>query len=183
MRPRIAAAPLGEVIMQQVVTGYYDENGAWCLYPLMSKVITVTPVVQNNNAYDAGDVIFDAIEIPNCIPMPGGSAILDSIFCLDTNDQKAQMHLLLMNAATVLGTLDSAPDIDDTEALTAIANIELLAASYVDLGGASVLTKNGIGLPVQAASGSRSLWVAGFTTGTPTYLTGCLKLSFGFRYR
>lgn len=162
---------------------YYDENGAFSMFPLMSKVVSVIPTVLNADAYDAGDVIFDAVQIPNCIPSAGGSAILDSIVARCLADQKAQMHLVLMNAATSLGTKDAAPDIDDTEALTVIGNVELLAASYIDLGASSVLTKTAIGLPVQAASGSRSLWVAGFTTGTPTYATNSLRLDFGFRYR
>lgn len=162
---------------------YYDENGAFSHHPLMSKVVTVTPVVLNADALDAGDVAFDAVEIPNCLLKPGGSAILDSVVCIDTADQKAQMHLVLMNANTSIGTKDSAPDIDDTEALTIVGYTELLAASYIDLGGAAILSKVGLGLPVQGASSSRSLWVAGFTTGTPTYTTGCLRLQFGFRYR
>lgn len=144
-------------------------------------VITVTPTVQNNNAYDANDVIFDAVEIPLAVPVAGGTAILDSIVVIDTADQKAQMHLVFMNAATSLGTLDSAPDIDDTEVLTVIGTVEVLAASYNDLGANSVATKTAVGLAVKAASGTRSLWVAAWSTGTPTYLTGCLKIQLGFR--
>lgn len=169
--------------MNGVINGYYDINGAFAMQPLMSQVISVTPTVLNADAYDAGDVLFDAVEIPNCIPLAGGSAILDSIVCRCLADQKAQMHLVLMNANTSLGTKDAAPDIDDTEVLTVIGTVELLAASYIDLGANSVLTKALIGLPVQAASGSRSLYVAGFSTGTPTYATSSLRLDFGFRYR
>jgi len=165
------------------INGYYDENGAFTHHPLMSKVVTVTPVLEAA-AQDAGDVIFDAVEIPQCLLAPGGSAILDSIVCVDADDQKAQMHLVLMTALIGLGTKNAAPDITDAEALAnVIGHVELLAASYVDLGGASVLTKLGLAMPVQGASGSRSLWVAGFTTGTPTYSVGGLRLRFGFRYR
>lgn len=169
--------------MDGVINGYYDINGAFAMQPLMSQVVSVTPTVLNSDAYDAGDVIFGAVEIPNCIPLAGGSAYLDSIVCRCLADQKAQMHLVLMNAATSLGTKDAAPDIDDTEVLTVLGTVELLAASYIDLGANSVLTKAAIGLPVQAASGSKSLWVAGFSTGTPTYATGSVRLDFGFRYR
>lgn len=143
-------------------------------------VVTVTPTVLNNDAYDAGDVIFDAATITNAVPVAGGSALLQSIVVTDTADQKAQLHLVFMNAATSLGTKDSAPDIDDTEALTVLGTVEILAASYIDLGGASVATKTAVGLVLEAASSSRDLYVAAFSTGTPTYATGSLTIRFGF---
>lgn len=144
-----------------------------------ADVITVTPTVETT-ALDAGDVVFDVATITNAARVSGGTVTLDSITVIDKADQKAQLHLVFFNAATSLGTVDGAPDIDDTEVLTVVGHYEVAAASYVDLGANSVFSAGNINKKMKT-SGSANLYVAAFTTGTPTYAAAtALQIQFGF---
>lgn len=142
-------------------------------------VITITPTLDNANALDAGDTVFDATVITGAIRLSGGSALLESIVVADKDDQKAQLRLCFFDSAVIFGTIDSAPGLSDADSLKCVGTVEVLAADYIDLGGASVATIKGIGLLCKAA-GSANLYVAAFTSGTPTYTTGGLQLRLGF---
>lgn len=142
-------------------------------------LITITPTVLNADAYDAGDVVFDSTAISNAVRLLGGQAMLQSVVVADKGDQKAQLRLVFLDSNVTLGTADAAPSISDANALKVLGTVEVLAADYIDLGGASVATVRNIGLPIEAASGSTDVYVAAFTSGTPTYSTGDLQLRFG----
>ena len=142
-------------------------------------VITVTPTVLNNDAYDAGDVVFDATVITGAIRVSGGSAMLQSIVVTDKDDQKAQLRLVFFDSAVTFGTADSAPSLSDADSLKCVGHVEILAADYVDYGGVSIVSMGAIG-KLMKASGSANLYVAAMTSGTPTYTTGGLQLRFGF---
>lgn len=142
-------------------------------------IITVTPTVLNADAYDAGDVVFDTTAITDAVRVNGGRALLQSLVVADKDDQKAQLRLVFLDSDVTLGTADAAPSISDANALKVLGTVEVLAADYVDLGGASVATLRSIGLLLEAASDARDIYVAAFTSGTPTYTTGGLQLRFG----
>ena len=144
-------------------------------------VITVTPVC-DTNAYSAGDLIFDAVEVPLAVREPGGTAILQTLVILDKADQQVPFTLIVANAATDFGTINSAPDPDDTECQTVIGWVPVAASDYIDLGGADIACICNIGLLVKAAAGTRSIWLAAMNgTGTPTYgAAGALVLQLGF---
>lgn len=141
-------------------------------------VISVTPTVLNADALDAGDVAFDSAEVAGAVRVSAGKSLLQSLVVIDRDDQKAQLRLVFLGANTSLGTKDSAPDIDDTEALDVLGTIEVAAADYIDLGANSVATIRNIGLLLKPTTGT-SVWVAAFTSGTPTYTTGGLRLKLG----
>jgi len=146
-------------------------------------VITVTPTVGAGAdfTFDAGDLIFDSAEIANAVTRPGGVAWLQSIVVLCKADAKAAFTLVFANASTDFGTVDGAPNPDDTEALTVIGTVAVAASDYVDLGASSVATLRNIALPLKAAAGATSLYVAGINgTGTPTFESGGLVLKLGF---
>lgn len=144
-------------------------------------VITVTPTVLNNDAYDASDLLFDSAEIAGAVRTVGGCAFLESVTLLDKADQKVALNLVFANAATDFGTLDSAPDPDDTECATVVGIVPVAVADYVDLGGAAVATVKNLHLLLKAGAATTSLWVAGINgAGTPTYTTGALVLQLGF---
>lgn len=145
----------------------------------MVDLITVTPTVLNNDAYDAGDVVFDATAITNAVRAVGACALLQSLVVADKDDQKAQLRLVFLDSSATLGTADAAPSISDANTLKVLGTVEVAASDYVDLGGASVATIRGIGLLLEAAADSRDIYVAAFTSGTPTYTTGGLQLRFG----
>jgi hypothetical protein len=148
-------------------------------FAAQATVITVTPTLEIS-ALDAGDVAFDTATITGAARAAGSAVTLDSITIVDKADQKAQLHLVFFNAATSLGVVDSVPDIDDTEVLTIVGHYEVAAASYVDLGGASVFSAGNI-RKLMKTNASANLFVAAFTTGTPTYAAAdALQISFGF---
>lgn len=143
-------------------------------------VVTVTPTL-DTNAYAASDLLFDATEVANAVRAVGGHAVLQSVTVIDKADQKSAFTLLLANAATDFGTLNSAPDPDDTEAATVIGWVPVAASDYVDLGGASVACIRNIGLTLKAGAATTSLYIAGVNgAGAPTYAASDLVLQLGF---
>jgi hypothetical protein len=142
-------------------------------------VITITPTVEAT-ALDAGDVAFDATLITGASPTIGGTVSLETITIIDLADQGAEMVLVFMSSAQVLGTLDSAPDIDDTEVLAVVGVYKILTTDYIDLGGSKVATIRNLGMVMKTTT-TANLWVGGFIAGTPTYGAGSpLRLLLGF---
>lgn len=143
-------------------------------------VITVTPVCQAE-AIDAGDLFFDSTPVAGAVRVNGGTAILQSVTIIDKDDQGAAFTLYLANAATDFGTLDSAPDADDTEAATVIGWVPVATSDYVDLGAAKIACIRNIGLVVKAGAATTSIYIAGVNgAGTPTYSASGLVFQLGF---
>lgn len=143
-------------------------------------VVTVTPTL-DTSAYASGDLLFDSTEIANAVRANGGCAILESLTIIDKADQKMAFTLLFANAATDFGTLNSAPDPDDTETATVIGHVPVSTGDYIDLGGASVACVRNIGLLLMAGAATTSLYIAGVNgTGAPTYGASDLIFQIGF---
>lgn len=142
-------------------------------------VVTVTPTL-DTSAYASGDLLFDSTEVANAVRANGGYAILESLTIIDKADQKMAFTLLFANAATDFGTLNSAPDPDDTETATVIGHVPVSTGDYIDLGGASVACVRNIGLLLKAGAATTSLYIAGVNgTGAPTYGASDLVLQIG----
>jgi hypothetical protein len=146
------------------------------------RYVTQTFAIQTT-ALDTGDVIASTQVIANACPAADVPVELVSMVFIDVDDQKAIASVVFFDDDTVLGTEDSAPDIDDTEALTVQGVIAMAVADYVDLGGASVVTKTNIGLILKPKSGMRDVYAALYTpaTSTPTYAGGAITVRYGFR--
>ena len=143
-------------------------------------VVTVTPTL-DTNAYASGDLLFDATEVAAAVRAAGGSCVLQSVTIIDKADQGVAFTLLVANAATDFGTLNSAPDPDDTECATVIGHVPVATTDYVDLGGAKVACVRNLGLVLKAAAAATSVYIAGMNgTGTPTYAAGDLVIQLGF---
>ncbi len=143
---------------------------------------SVVPVVLDNDAYDAGDVIFTGDAIANAVPEPGGYARLISAFLYDFDDVGAALDIYLTQTSTAFGTKDSAPNISDANALAGnMQGVVLSTGTYKDLSGFKCFGWDNINRVVKAATGSTSLYVHGISSGTPTYtLAAGLKLVLGF---
>lgn len=143
-------------------------------------VVTVTPTC-DTNAYASGDLIFDSTEIANAVRANGYCCVLQSITLLDKADQGVAMTLVLLNAATDMGTLNEAPNPDDTEAATIIGHVPVAATDYLDVGASKIACIRNIGLTLKAGASATSLYVAAINgTGTPTYGANDLVIQFGF---
>lgn len=143
-------------------------------------VVTVTPTL-DTSAYASGDLLFDSTEVAAAVRANAATAILQSITITDKGDQGVAFTLLIANAATDFGTLNSAPDPDDTEAATVVGVVPVLTTDYVDLGGARVACIRNIGLLLKAGAATTSVWIAGINgAGTPTFAASDLVFQMGF---
>lgn len=143
----------------------------------LDDVITIDCTV-DTNALAEGDVAFATQEVAGFSTAADVSSILQSIVLYDPDIQSKAIDLVFFNAATPLGTENSAPDIDDTESLTVIGIVSIAEADYVSLIQNSVAIKTNIGLVMKAGTGG-SVWVAGISRGAPTYATGHLYIKLG----
>jgi len=144
-------------------------------------VVTITPTL-DTNAYTGGDLLFDSTEIANAVRVNGGTCIVQSITIIDKDDQLKPMKLIFADAATDFGTVNSAPDPDDTEVATVVGHYEVSiddSANNIDLGGASVHCHRNVGLVLKAGAATTSLWVAGMTMGAPTHTASGLVIKLG----
>ena len=147
----------------------------------LDTVVTVTPVV-DTAAYAAGDLLFDTIEVPSAARGEGGVTILHSVTILDKADQGVAMTLVVLNALTDMGTINAAPNPDDTEAETIIGWVPVATTDYIDVGASKIANVRNVGLICKAAAGTSSLYLAAINgSGTPTYgAASNLVLQLGF---
>jgi hypothetical protein len=133
-------------------------------------------------ALSAGEVAADTVEIPNCMRVPGGRGVLESIVLLDEADQGVALDLIFFDSNVSLGTKNSAPSITDANARHIISRVPIATADYSDLGSCRVATVGNLGRILRAVAGSRSLYVSVLNgAGTPTFgAAGAVKLKLGF---
>jgi hypothetical protein len=148
--------------------------------PYTDSVVTITPTLDTSQ-YASGDLLFDSTEVAGAVGGNGGHTLLTSVTIIDKADQKVALTLVFANAETDFGSPNSAPNPDDTETATVIGFVAIATPDYVDLGGAAVACKTGIGLSLKAGATLRSIYVAGVNgTGTPTYGVNDLVIQLGF---
>ena len=136
------------------------------------EVFLVVPTV-DTSIYADGEVLFGWTEIPSAVRTNGDVGYIKSVTVIDKADQSLALELYVAQANGSLGTINTAPSISDANM---VANqVQHLAdigtSNFRDLGGAKVATLQDRALQVQAAAGSRSIWIAGRVAGltTPTF--------------
>jgi hypothetical protein len=133
-------------------------------------------------AYASGDLIADTQELSLVGREDGGIVTLDSLLLLDKADQKVALFLVFLNAAQTLGTENDAPGVSDANSAKIVGVVPIVAADYVDVGGAAVAQLRNIGLRLKLDAADDSLFVAIVNaTGTPTYGAADLIGKFCFR--
>jgi hypothetical protein len=145
--------------------------------------IEVTPTL-DTSAYADGDVLFNSVEIPQAVFANGRTVTLVSIAGLDADDQGVAMDLVFTQAALTLAALNAAAAPADGVIIAAkfMGHIRIATGDYIDFTNSQGFTKLlSPGLVLEAASGSRSLYVSGINRGgTPTHTATGLVLKFGF---
>jgi len=136
----------------------------------MSKLVrvTFTPTLLTS-AYSSGDVLFATTEVLGALAQKGSVSWLRGISVHDTDDQKLALDLYFLRDDVELGTIHEAPDITDDETLSITGVVEVATGDYLDVGGASVAVRNDLYIPLTGPAGSRSIFVAALTGGTPTH--------------
>lgn len=142
-------------------------------------VLDLTPVL-DTSIYADGDVLFVATEIANFFTELGGKRALHSIIVSDGDDQNVAFDLVFSNASITLGTINAAVSISDADAAKIIGVVSFATTDAVDLINSRLFHKESIGLVLESAGVTTSVWVAGISRGgTPTYTASGFKIKIG----
>lgn len=142
-----------------------------------TRLVPITFSTLNADAYDAGDVLAATQELADALP--NGSGVLCSVRIVDGDDQAAaDMNVYILKANVALGTEDSAISISDANAAEIIGVVKIAQADWVDLINSKMAYKE-CTMPVVAATGTTSLYVALTTAGTPTQTATGITGLFG----
>lgn len=133
----------------------------------------------DTNAYADGDVLADFQELTNFVRTVGGRGIIQSITVLDKDDQGLAFDILSSPSAVSLGAENAAPSISDTDAAGVQRVVRVETTDYIDLGGCKIATKTNIGLEIEAAADSRSVYIGAIIRGAGTYSATGIRLRFG----
>ena len=135
-------------------------------------LITVIPTVQTGTTDADGDLLFDAVEIPNAGAIDGGSSILQSVSVFHKADENVVFDLVFFQVTQDLGSAGAALTWGGSSETTNADNAVLLGhvsiSDWCDLVDVQIATKTNIGLVLQAASGTRSIFCAGVCRGAAT---------------
>jgi hypothetical protein len=164
-----AAAPLP--VAPQAAELHLGQIGA------PGDVISVTPTL-DTSAYASGDTLFDSTAVASAVRVSAGRAVLQSITVIDKDDQGVALDLFVFDSSVTFGTANAAPSISDADAAKCLGFAQVLAADYIDVGGAKIACVKNIGLPLEAASGT-TLYIAAITRGTPTHTASGLVIRIG----
>lgn len=131
----------------------------------------------------SGDILANPTAVPGVAAQAGAAAKLVQITLIDKDDQAAAaMDVVLFRSNVAFGALNAAPTISDLDSVEIIGIVPLLAADFIDLGGAKVATKIlTTPLQVKPAGVGTSIYVALITRGTPTQTAAGLVGKFFFR--
>ncbi len=145
-------------------------------------VVSVT-FSTDTNAYASGDLIADTQTMGTVADREGGRVILDSLTLIDQDAQGAKIYIFFHSTSTSMGTENSAPNISDANLIAGtLGYITVLTTDYVTISGAKVATLRNLGLVLECAAASQTLYVSILNeTGTPTYTAAGLVGLFGFR--
>ena len=128
------------------------------------------------------DVIAATQEVTNFFHEAGGAAEIRSIQLIDDDDQAQDIELIFLNANGSIGAENAAYTTTDAVLDTILGTFLIVIADYSDAINGQTATKRDIGLMLQAAESSRSLWIGAVCrSGTPTYTAAGLKLKIGVK--
>jgi len=136
-------------------------------------VVTVTPNMASfATPYSSGDVIGSVTKIPNALLDMGYCAKLLSVVVLDAANQKSALDFVFFTQtpANSIGADNSPYALNDADLLKVCGRFSVLTADYVSSGTNNAeATKTNIKLLLEGVPGSRDLYMAVISRGTPTY--------------
>ena len=148
-----------------------------------SKIIDLVPTL-DTSAYASADTLFLATKIPNVMNDTGGTAILESVCCIDVDNQKQKIDLIFLDTtpASSYGAANAAYALVDADAAHILGRVSILDTDFVSSSTTNAeATLKAIGLLLQSVAGVRDLWVLGVCRGgTPTYSAAGLRFRLGF---
>tara|TARA_Y100001970_G_scaffold172528_1_gene210863 strand:- start:924 stop:1439 length:516 start_codon:yes stop_codon:yes gene_type:complete len=155
------------------------------------EIIRVTPTLSTDQ-YAQGDVLFVATEIPNAVRENGGCSKLVGGYVFDKSDGSDDITFVFTEGNTALGTINATANISDADLLannicgiTKVDSDQATSSAWIDnskihqmLPGSSVSENTQDLLLLQAASGSKSVFIQGIlvSSTTPTFADGDLQI-------
>ncbi len=149
------------------------------------KLITVVPTLSTDQ-YAAGDVLAATAELAD-VCLKGGTCTLESVKIIDNDDKKSDFDILILNANTAVGTINSAYSGADTVTDDIMTIVPVVEADYVDMinAQAAFLSAStgdyGCGVVLAPAAEGSSLWYALISRDTDTFSAAGLEITFAFR--
>lgn len=148
------------------------------LFGSKTAIVDIT-LSLDTSQYASGDVLAATQEVANAVPIATGTAILQSVFLLDKDDQGQPLDLVFLDVSGSIGTENAAAGPTDAVAATILGVVEIAAADYVDLANSQIAVRTNLGIVVKPASGT-SLYIAAISRGTGTYTASGITLKLGF---
>lgn len=151
-------------------------------------IIDITATLTGDGT--TGDLMFDTTEIPNCVPVNGGTAIVQSIVAIVTDDATdtsgdganitGAFKLVFTSDSTSIGTVSDliANDTSTRAVLDGICGIVPMSI-VTDHGYFGVYDKRNVGTILKAASGTSSMYVYGITNSGNDYNGATITLRIG----
>lgn len=142
--------------------------------------IAPTITVSTSPAYSAGDCVGGKLTLSSIVRAPG-TAVLQSLFLIDTSNQKQALELLIFNADPSSSTFtdNAAISLHANDVGKIIRRISIAATDYVTIDSKAFVDLSPGGRVLKAASG-QDLYAALVAVGTPTYAaTTALTLRLG----
>lgn len=144
----------------------------------------VAPTVTVDTAiFASGDSIGGKITLTDTMDVSGGSAILDSILIVDAGNQKPVGKFYFFNSDPSASTLtnNAAAVIHANDLAKLLGVVDFASGDWHTTDSKGFGQKTGLGLSIKA-SGSKNLYCAYITTGTPTFVaTTDFRPKFFFR--
>lgn len=146
-----------------------------------TDIIDITPTL-DTNTYAAGDVLYDFQALASAVSAAGRTSTLQSLTYKDKADTGVTITHLFAEASAVLGTVNAAPSISDSDSFKLLGHIAIAAADILDLGGNRLATLRNLGLMLKPSSGTTIYNAAMITVGGTggTFAASDIEASFGF---
>jgi len=143
--------------------------------------VSPTVTVSTSPAYPAGDCVGGKLTLSGIARVSGKAALLQSLFLIDTSNQKAALELIIFNAdpSSTTFTDNSALSINSADVGKIVRRISIAASDYVTIDTKAFADLTISGKVLKPASGT-DMYAALVAVGTPTYAaTTALTLNLG----
>lgn len=144
---------------------------------------TVIPLTLtlDTNAYTTGDVFFDVQELANVARKNGAPVILQSIQVEDEDGNAVDFEMLFLDGNNSIGAENAAIALTGGTSSRSVQGIVATAdGTWFDMGTVNYNIIRNIGMEIQPASNSTSLWIGGVIRGSGTYTASGVRLKLGF---
>lgn len=144
----------------------------------ISTIATLT-LSLDTSAYVDGDLMADVQELTDAVRPVMRTGIIQTLTVIDKDDNGGAFEVWITGDSTSWGTENDAIAVTDALAEDIQGRIVVGGGDYYDLGAVSVAHIRNLGIPIQAAANTTSVYVAAVARGANTYTASGIILKFG----